>query len=90
MAKPDERHILDALSAAGFKSPPAAFYKQDPRGPEYGQFKATFESMGPTLVITVTKWRSKDHTGTSTELAPFYTMHFHTVADFDAWAADCT
>ena len=90
MAKPDEAHILDALSAGGFAMPKPTFYKQDPRGPEYGRFAATFTCGGPTLCITVTKERMKEHTGTNAELTPFYTMHFHTAADFQAWAADCT
>lgn len=72
-------NLQAVIPEAGFWIPDQAYYKHDPRGKEYGHFRATVK--GETICVRFLK---------PGEDEPVYTMYFHTAEDFKSWASDRT
>ena len=73
----------DCFRARGFKPPAQYLVKRDPRGSEYGEFRA--KVLEHTLEVEVSKWMPGRG-----EAKAFYVMVFRSVADFNEWALDQT
>jgi hypothetical protein len=76
---PDLKEVYDTLEARGFRKPPAAYLRDDPRGKGYGHFEVWVCDSDNIKVTHVT-----------TDPAEPYTMVFRTVQDFRRWARQNT
>jgi hypothetical protein len=80
-----DEDVLKALQACGFKPPEQYCVKVDPRGGEYGEFRASDypadDHGGPVRVEVVKVSLSKGE---------LWRCVFRRVEDFVAWADECT
>jgi len=78
----DGRSVDDVFDMAGFKYPAIRYVrKPDPRGSEYGEFRAFSVSHEAGGSIWVEKWMP-DAT------LPLYKMTFNTLEDFYVWSRE--
>ena len=78
----DDMPLAEVLERAGFKPPTPYLVKQDPRGSEYGQFRA---QIVPALrggeTFQVSKWMPG-------AVAPYWVTCFDSPESFHNWATD--
>jgi hypothetical protein len=72
--------LIDTFNKTGFTKPPDTYYKDDPRGPEYGHFEVKeWLTSSPDLIV-----RKLNQDGDEQ-----YTFLIDR-PDFEEWARDCT